>query len=227
MSQRVDLCPTSGFLYVGFLYPGGLVDVPAQFGACVSEVCRTSSCYMVMSHRVGDSNQFGFVFACWDAGGMHVGVVLVMKAYVFSWVGCLVSQRVGGAELLWLTLCIPVGVPEGWWILICLSFCMCCLSKLLIGVGTFCALPNVQTMDLRNDADSLFALDIPSHDNGEVGDVVQPDVDGAFLAATGNYVKCTLGSQDAFGCTALTLPVGHPAHGKRFVWCVMDCFLQS
>ena len=66
-----------------------------------------------------DPNRFGFLFVCWDAGVMYVGVVPVMNTYVLSWVGCLVSQRVGGTELLWLTLCIPVGVPEGWLILIC------------------------------------------------------------------------------------------------------------
>ena len=79
-------------------------------------------------------------------------------------------------------------------------------------------------MDLQQDVDSLFALDIPSHDNGEVGEVVQPDVNGGFLSATRNYVKCSLGGQEAFGCTALTLPVGHPSHGERVVWCVRDMF---
>ena len=79
-------------------------------------------------------------------------------------------------------------------------------------------------MDLQQDVDSLFALDIPSHDNGEVGEVVQPDVNGGFLSATRSYVKCSLGGQEAFGCTALALPVGHPSHGGRVVWCVRDLF---
>ena len=64
-----------------------------------------------------DANQFGFVIVCWDACWLHVGVMLVMNAYVLMWVGCFVSQRVGGTKLLWLSLSTPVGVPAGWWIL--------------------------------------------------------------------------------------------------------------
>ena len=64
-----------------------------------------------------DANPFGFVIVCCDACGLHVGVLLVMNAYVMMWVGCFVTQRVGGTMLLWLTLSTPVGVPEVSWIL--------------------------------------------------------------------------------------------------------------
>ena len=83
---------------------------------------------------------------------------------------------------------------------------------------------NVQAMSLQQEAASLFAVVIDAKHPCDHGEVAQLDGSAGFLGARNRYCKCSLAGHDIFGCTALTLPRGHPAHGKQVVWCVRDLF---